>query len=367
MGVVDRLVRPEARGEIDAQNRATQERERTSHSASDPAASSFPYAEAFERRFRLDWAAAAIAVPSFLGMKTLDAVSRSKSLSLNRLVAVLPDLGAEGKVSPNLRPARGLVPRARELFDDARRLLEQDRHRPAAHGQCGLRFFPGEQRGRRHRGLRRPIAATPSGCGSRCSGSSGSATGSDRFARWLITSPRASRAVADYLGAFAVTAGVGVESLVEEFERDHDDYNSIMTKALADRLAEAFAEMLHRRARQEWGFGRDESLSFDDLIEEKYRGIRPASGYPSCPDHTDKPALWDLLDVENATGIRLTESYAMYPGASVSGFYFAHPEARYFAVDFISRDQVQNYAARKKTSIKEVERWLAPNLAYDPD
>ena len=124
-----------------------------------------------------------------------------------------------------------------------------------------------------------------------------------------------------------MTAGIGIESLVEEFERDHDDYNSIMSKALADRLAEAFAEMLHQRARQEWGFGRDESLSHEDLIEEKYRGIRPASGYPSCPDHTDKRLLWKLLDVENAAGIRLTESYAMYPAASVSGFYFAHPEA----------------------------------------
>ena len=118
---------------------------------------------------------------------------------------------------------------------------------------------------------------------------------------------------------------------------------------------------------QEWGFGRDESLSHDDLIDEKYRGIRPASGYPSCPDHTDKPLLWKLLDVENAAGIRLTESYAMYPAASVSGFYFGHPEARYFAVDFITRDQVQNYASRKGRPISEVERWLAPNLAYDPD
>ncbi len=140
-----------------------------------------------------------------------------------------------------------------------------------------------------------------------------------------------------------------------------------MSKALADRLAEAFAEMLHQRARTEWGFGRDEALSHDDLIEEKYRGIRPASGYPSCPDHTEKAMLWKLLDVEQATGIKLTESFAMYPGASVSGFYFGHPQARYFAVDFIGRDQVQNYASRKGVSISEVERWLAPNLSYDSE
>jgi 5-methyltetrahydrofolate--homocysteine methyltransferase len=173
--------------------------------------------------------------------------------------------------------------------------------------------------------------------------------------------------VADHVGAFAVTAGIGLESLVAEFERDHDDYSAIMAKALADRLAEALAEMVHKKARADWEFGRDESLSYQDLIDEKYRGIRPASGYPSCPDHTEKRALWELMDVENATGIHLTESFAMYPAASVSGFYFAHPQARYFAVDFITRDQVKSYSARKGMPVAEVERWLAPNLAYDPE
>ena len=164
-----------------------------------------------------------------------------------------------------------------------------------------------------------------------------------------------------------MTTGLGLDALVKQFEQDHDDYSSIMSKALADRLAEALAEMLHKKARDDWGFGRDENLSHDALIEEQYRGIRPASGYPSCPDHTEKHGLWELLDVERATGIVLTESCAMYPGASVSGFYFANPQARYFAVDFINRDQVENYAARKGMPVREVERWLAPNLAYDPD
>ena len=172
--------------------------------------------------------------------------------------------------------------------------------------------------------------------------------------------------IPDYLGAFAVTAGLELESLVEQFERDHDDYNAIMSKALADRLAEGLAEMLHKKAREDWGYGRDERLTIDDLIDEKYQGIRPASGYPSSPDHTEKRDLWRLLDVERAAKIVLTESFAMYPGASVSGFYFAHPQARYFAVDFITRDQVENYAARKGMPVSEVERWLAPNLAYDP-
>jgi 5-methyltetrahydrofolate--homocysteine methyltransferase len=176
--------------------------------------------------------------------------------------------------------------------------------------------------------------------------------------------PRSS-GVADYLGAFAVTAGVGVDELVRRFEADHDDYNAIMTKALADRLAEALAELLHERARRDWGYGRDERLSKEDLIEERYRGIRPAPGYPACPDHTEKTALWNLLGVEEAAAMRLTESYAMWPAASVSGLYFSHPEARYFAVDMITKDQVENYAARKGMSLAEVQRWLAPNLAYD--
>jgi 5-methyltetrahydrofolate--homocysteine methyltransferase len=171
--------------------------------------------------------------------------------------------------------------------------------------------------------------------------------------------------VADYLGVFAVTAGAGTDEVVRHFEAEHDDYNAIMAKALADRLAEAFAELLHERARREWGYGRDERLSKEDLIAEKYRGIRPAAGYPSCPDHTEKKPLWQLLRADEAAGIQLTESYAMYPGASVSGWYFCRPEARYFAVDLVTRDQVENYAARKGMPVKEVERWLAPNLAYE--
>jgi 5-methyltetrahydrofolate--homocysteine methyltransferase len=162
-----------------------------------------------------------------------------------------------------------------------------------------------------------------------------------------------------------VTAGIGTEDLVKRFEADHDDYNAIMTKALADRLAEALAELLHERVRRDWGYGHDERLSKEDLIEEKYRGIRPAPGYPACPDHTEKRTLWDLLGVEEATSICLTESYAMWPAASVSGLYFSHPEARYFAVDMITKDQVQDYARRKQMPLAEVERWLAPNLAYE--
>jgi 5-methyltetrahydrofolate--homocysteine methyltransferase len=170
----------------------------------------------------------------------------------------------------------------------------------------------------------------------------------------------------DYLGAFAVTAGLGADALVARFEADHDDYNAILVKALADRLAEAFAEYLHARARREWGYGVGEALSNDELISERYRGIRPAFGYPACPDHTPKGALFALLEAE-AVGMALTESFAMTPPASVSGLYFSHPQASYFMVGRLGRDQVIDYARRAGMSVENAERWLAPNLAYTPE
>jgi 5-methyltetrahydrofolate--homocysteine methyltransferase len=170
----------------------------------------------------------------------------------------------------------------------------------------------------------------------------------------------------DYIGAFAVTSGHGLRELVEKFKADHDDYSAIMAEALADRLAEAFAEFLHKRVREEWGYGRNENLGGDDLIAEKYRGIRPAAGYPACPDHTEKQILWKLLEVEKNAGIQLTESCAMWPGSSVSGLYFAHPESKYFAVGKLGRDQVIDYHLRKGLALQEVERWLGPWLNYEP-
>ena len=170
----------------------------------------------------------------------------------------------------------------------------------------------------------------------------------------------------DHIGAFAVTTGIGLKALCDGFRAKHDDYNAIMAEAIADRLAEAFAECLHQRVREEWGYGKTEDLTRDQLIQEEYRGIRPAAGYPACPDHTEKGTLWRLLDVEKNTGMLITESYAMWPGSSVSGLYFAHPEARYFTLGKIDRDQVADYHTRKGMTVAEVERWLGPNLNYDP-
>jgi 5-methyltetrahydrofolate--homocysteine methyltransferase len=170
----------------------------------------------------------------------------------------------------------------------------------------------------------------------------------------------------DVVGAFAVTAGLGAGDLVAAFERDHNDYDAIMVKALADRLAEASAEYLHARARRDWGYGRHERFASEDLIAERYRGIRPAFGYPACPDHSEKQKLFSLLGAARV-GIELTESYAMMPAASVSGLYFAHPDAKYFTVGRIGRDQIEDYARRKGMTLAEAERWLTPNLAYEPD
>ena len=168
----------------------------------------------------------------------------------------------------------------------------------------------------------------------------------------------------DYVGAFAVTAGIGLDALVQSFEAANDDYNAILAKALADRLAEAFAERLHERVRREfWGYAPGESLGNEELIKEAYQGIRPAPGYPACPDHTEKRTIFDLLGAESL-GITLTESFAMLPASSVSGYYFWRPEARYFGLGRIGRDQVEDYARRKGISLEEMERWLAPNLAY---
>jgi 5-methyltetrahydrofolate--homocysteine methyltransferase len=172
----------------------------------------------------------------------------------------------------------------------------------------------------------------------------------------------------DYVGAFAVTAGLGTDEFANEFVKKHDDYNSIMAKALADRLAEAFAERLHQRVRQEfWGYIKEERLGNEELIKEQYVGIRPAPGYPACPDHTEKRTLFELLDVTKRTGITLTESFAMWPAASVSGWYFSHPDSIYFGVGKIGKDQVEDYARRKGMTVAEAERWLAPNLAYARD
>lgn len=246
---------------------------------------------------------------------------------------------------------------ARELFDDAQKLMERIRAEHLLTARGVFAFWPAKANGDdvvvySDEARTQPLATfhflrqqiqKPSGQFNHC------------LADYVAPD-------IDYLGGFAVTAGIGADELAAKFAADHDDYNAILTKALADRLAEAFAEFLHREARIAWGFGRDEKFSTEELIREKYRGIRPAAGYPASPDHTEKRTLFDLLDAENATGITLTESFAMHPGASVSGLYFSHPDSKYFGVGTIADDQVREYAVRKSVDVGYVEKWLGPNL-----
>ncbi len=324
-----------------------------------------PIEEARRRRPAIDWASADLPVPSFTGARVLADVPLGDLLPFVDWSPFFHAWELRGRY-PQILDDPKVGERARELFDDARRLLERIvRERLfAARGVYG--FFPANAVGddvkvyadeeRSHqlavfRTLRQQ--AEKSG-------------GQPQEALADFVAPRTSGR-RDYLGLFAVTAGHGVPELCAAFERDHDDYQAILAKALADRLAEAFAEMLHARARADWGYGRAEALSAEDLIRERYRGIRPAPGYPACPDHTEKRTLFALLQAEEAAGIRLTESFAMDPAASVSGFYLSHPDAHYFAVGRLGRDQLVDYARRKGMPLHEAERWLAPNLGYEAE
>jgi 5-methyltetrahydrofolate--homocysteine methyltransferase len=255
--------------------------------------------------------------------------------------------------------------RARELFDDAQDLLKQIVVQKLLTARAVMGFFPAASVGDDVEVYADESRARVLGSFHFLRQQIRKPDGESNYALADFIAPKESGR-ADYLGAFAVTAGICLESLVARFEKSHDDYNAIMAKALADRLAEALAELTHKRAREEWGYGRGEKLSPEDLIHERYRGIRPAPGYPACPDHTEKRLLFDLLQAEKSTGIRLTETFAMHPAASVSGLYFAHPESRYFAVGKIGRDQVEDYHLRKGMELQVVERWLGPYLNYDP-
>ncbi len=250
-------------------------------------------------------------------------------------------------------------PQARELYDDARKLLDTMVREQVLKPRGVYGFFPAQSQGD-DIVLLEPEAVLPTLREQRQKGNQ-----APNYALADFVAP-AESGQTDYLGAFAVSVGEGLDAFVRHFEADHDDYHAIMARALADRLAEAFAERLHLEARRDWGYGQKEQLELEDLIKERYRGIRPAPGYPACPDHTAKRLLWQLLGVKKRAGIQLTESLAMLPASSVSGWLFSHPEARYFAVGKVARDQVEDYARRQGVSVSEVERWLASNLSYDP-
>ncbi|QEH36812.1 Methionine synthase [Aquisphaera giovannonii] len=364
VGVVDRLTRPDARDEFESQNRAVQEKERQAFAVRRERNLS-TLAAARERKFATDWATVDIPTPEFLGTRTLADFPLAELVPFIDWSPFFMTWELKGKYPAILEdPTFGAE--ARDLFARARDLLDAILRDRSLRAHAVYGFFPANSEGDDV-----IVYTDDSRSEERCR---------LHFLRqqWERQGQRDFRCLADYiapassgrkdyLGAFALTAGDGIEQVVARFKREHDDYNVIMAEALADRLAEAFAESLHQRVRRDWGYGRNEALSREDLIAEKYRGIRPAAGYPSSPDHTEKATMWTLLDAEAAAKVRLTENFAMFPAASVSGLYFAHPEARYFAIDLVTREQVEDYAARKGISVHVAERWLAPNLGYDPD
>ena len=364
VGVVGSLLSNDLKDKFVRENRSEQEQTREKHRGP-KTQQLLSFAEARRRKPAFDWAAYQPPRPSFTGVRVFAPVALDEIVPYIDWTPFFHAWELRG-IYPRILNEEGVGPRAKELFHDAQALLNRIVSEKLLIARAAIGFFPAnsvledieiyadDSRSRvlaTFHTLRQQIAKPES---------------EPDFALADFIAPKET-GLRDYLGTFAVTAGVNIESVVKNFENAHDDYNALMTKALADRLAEALAEFMHKKVRDAWGYGHSENLSHEDLIRERYRGIRPAPGYPASPDHTEKRQLFDLLDAEKNTGIHLTESFAMYPAASVCGLYFSHPQSRYFAVGKIDRDQVEDYHRRKGMDLREVERWLAPNLNYDPD
>ncbi|MCA9246464.1 MAG: methionine synthase, partial [Planctomycetales bacterium] len=363
VGVVDQLMHADSRAKLDTENRRQQAQLVESYKKRQ-SIQLVPYRDALARRFQIDWRTATIDKPEFLGTRVLRDFPLEEIRSFIDWSPFFLTWEMKGKYPKILQDER-LGAEAQRLFDDAQRLLDRiiDEKLLQAHAVYGFwaaasqddeiivyRDDSRREEAARFHALRQQWERK----------------GQDDFYSLADFIAPADSQRPDYLGGFAVSTGLGCNELAAQYDADHDDYHSIMAKALADRLAEAFAELLHARVRREWGYGREEKLSSEELIAEKYRGIRPAPGYPAQPDHTEKLTLFELLDVEQNTGISLTEHLAMVPAASVSGLYFANPQARYFAVDRLGKDQVEDYAIRKGFSLAKAERTLATNLGYEP-
>jgi len=362
VGVVDRLIQPELRAQLVQENQQLQQQLVASYQQRQ--VTLVPYAEARARRFATDWRTVRIDRPRFLGTRVLREVPLGELLPYIDWSPFFLAWELKGKY-PRIFADPQCGPEARQLFRDAEQLLAEITAQRLLTAHAAYGFWPAASDGDdlvlyRDEQRQAELARFP------MLRQQWQRQGQAEF-RCLAdyVAPRDSGRQ-DYLGAFVVTAGIGADVLVRRFEAKHDDYSAILVKALADRLAEALAEYLHATARRDWGYGAEEQLTPEDLVQEKYRGIRPAPGYPACPDHTDKGPLLELLQAADSTGVTLTETYAMQPAASVCGWYFAHPEARYFSVDRLARDQVEDYARRRSWSVREAQRWLAPNLGYEP-
>jgi 5-methyltetrahydrofolate--homocysteine methyltransferase len=345
-----------------AQHRAEYEAVRKAHSA--PRQNVVSLQVARSRRTPIEWHPEDLPTPTFTGVRVLDNFPLATLRDFIDWTPIFHAWGLKG-VYPRILEHKEQGEQARQIFADANALLDRiiEKSLITARGVYGLfpanavgddvELYTDSTRGKvleRFHFLRQQA----------------NREGSEPCRSLVDFIAPKETVLSDHIGAFAVTSGISQKELSDRFRAENDDYNAIMAEAIADRLAEAFAECLHKRVRDEWGYGCGEDLSNADLIQEKYRGIRPAPGYPACPDHTEKGTIWQLLDVQANTGIQITESFAMWPGSSISGLYFAHPESRYFNLGKIDRDQVADYHERKGMSVAEVERWLGPNLNYDP-
>jgi 5-methyltetrahydrofolate--homocysteine methyltransferase len=360
--VTTSLLSDDGKAAFVAEHRVAYEALRKAHSA--PRQQVVSLETARTRRTPIEWRAEDLPVPEFTGVRVLDDFPLATLREFIDWTPFFHTWELKG-VYPRIfdHPEQGA--QARQIFTEANALLDKiiEKKLITARGVYG--FFPASAvgddvelytEGSRKKALERFHFLRQQ-----------ASTESSQLCRSLsdFIAPKET-GLPDHIGAFAVTSGIGLKELCDRFRAEQDDYNAIMAEAIADRLAEAFAECLHKRVRDEWGYGRQENLNIDEMIHEKYRGIRPAAGYPACPDHTEKGTLWRLLNVQANTGMLITESFAMWPGSSVSGLYFAHTESRYFSLGKIDRDQVADYAERKRMSVPEVERWLGQNLNYDP-
>jgi 5-methyltetrahydrofolate--homocysteine methyltransferase len=360
--VTTSLLSDEGKPAFVEQHRADYEALRKAHSA--PKLSVVSLEAARKRRTPIKWRAEDLPVPEFTGVRVLDNFPLATLRDFIDWSPFFHTWGLKG-IYPRILEHETQGAQARQIFTEANSLLDTiiEKKLITARGVYG--FFPANAIGddvELYKDTKRGEALEQFHFLRQQSNKEGSEP-----CRSLadFIAPRET-GLPDHIGAFAVTSGIGLKELCDSYRAKNDDYNAIMAEAIADRLAEAFAECLHKRVRDEWGYGRAEGLSNADLIQEKYRGIRPAAGYPACPDHTEKGPLWHLLDVQTNTGMLITESFAMWPGSSVSGLYFAHPESRYFSLGKIDRDQVADYSKRKGMSVAQVERWLGQNLNYDP-
>jgi 5-methyltetrahydrofolate--homocysteine methyltransferase len=360
--VTTSLLSEDGKAEFVVKHRADYEAIRKAHAA--PKQSVVPLETARARRTPIEWRAEDLPVPEFTGLRVLDNFPLATLREYIDWSPLFHTWGLKG-IYPRILDHAEQGEQARQIFADANTLLDRivEKNLLTARGVYGL--FPASAVGddvelykadTREEVLERFHFLRQQ---SNREGTEPCRSLGDFIAPKETGLP-------DHLGAFAVTSGIGLKALTDKFRAENDDYNAIMAEAVADRLAEAFAECLHKRVRDEWGYGAAENFTPAELIQEKYRGIRPAPGYPACPDHTEKGTIWRLLDVQANTGMQITESFAMWPGSSVSGLYFAHPESRYFSLGKIDRDQVADYSERKGMSVAEVERWLGQNLNYDP-